>query len=314
MLLKEADEFLHTKDKSDFVEMVDKLARHGQYLSDCGMWNEAASLLDKAVQISTVINGKTSYPTLFVRGQRANAYYNSGRFPEAEQDYQFIFDRASENEHAAWLKGSAALARLANCYYDTERYEQAEQCYKKAISQWKTNTATDQIALGAEFGLGLGTPVSEAALCFSRLAEILQEQGNGVIYSSTKQTPELLNSYAATLYYQALPMWRQVYGPDGQNTAICQLHLAEILAKRSGTTLLRVAKSVDSEQLRREDQDPEKLFEGAEEGLKTSLGSSSAYYAIALLRHADYCWQKCDWQNSIKLHLQACNILNSFKG
>jgi tetratricopeptide (TPR) repeat protein len=317
-MLKEANDFLHSN-KGDSQEIYDSLVHAGKRLEEFGLWNEASKMFSKAVQVSNVSNGESSYPTVLIKLDLADAYYNQGKLKDAEKEYQDLEETLKAEKRV--LQYTLVVSSLGNCYFDEERYEDAEEYYKRAILAWRTRKAsvTDIATVegqAKDFGLLSVSRLSLAALTFSRLAEIIQMKAENKLQLSKASDlgAETFYKIAAGCNFQALPMWRQIEGPDGKNTGICELHLAEDLAHLKDIQLVRAAPTDDTVQDQSHDMNAESLFESSEDIFKSAYGSAHPYLAIALLRHADYELNK---KNNLKKYLQlrfkACSILSSAK-
>ncbi|MDR3615793.1 MAG: protein kinase [Candidatus Obscuribacterales bacterium] len=318
IILKDADEFLHSN-KGDAQEIYDSLAHAGKRLQEFGLWDEASKIFKKAVQVSNLSNGESSYPTILLKMDLAEAYYNQGKLKDAENEYLDLEEKLKTERRM--LQYTLVLSSLGNCYFDEERYEDAEKYYKAAILAWRNRMAHAKES-GAvegqakEFGLLSVSRLSLAALTFSRLAEIIQMKAENKLPldKASDLGAETFYKIAAGCNFQALPMWRQTEGPDGKNTGICELHLAEDLAHLKEIQLTRKAPTDDTVQDQSHDMNAESLFESSEEIFKSAYGSAHPYLAIALLRHADY---ELDKKNNLKKYLQlrfkACSILSSAK-
>jgi serine/threonine protein kinase len=318
VILKDADEFLHSN-KGDPQEIYDSITHAGKRLEEFGLWDEASKMFAKAVEISNVSNGESSYPTILLKQELADTYYNQGRLKDAEREYQDLQEKL--NTDRRMLQYTLVLSNLGNCYFDEERYAAAEKCYKAAILAWRSKAveAKDSRAVegqAKEFGLLSVSRLSLAALTFSRLAEIVQMKAENKLQLSKASDlgAETFYKVAAECNFQALPMWRQTEGPDGKNTGICQLHLAEDLAHLKEIQLVRKAPIEDTVQDQSHDMNVESLFESTEEIFKSAYGSAHPYLAIALLRHADYeLDKKNNWKKFLQLRFKACSILSSAK-
>jgi serine/threonine protein kinase len=317
VILKEADDFLQIK-KGDSGELYDSLVHAGKRLEEFGLWDEASKMFLKAVQVSAVSNGESSYPTILVRLDLADAYYNQGKLKDAEKEYQEL--EVILKAEKRMLQYTLVASSLGNCFFDEERYEDAEKYYKAAIVVWRNRMssagAVSAEGQGKEYGLMSVSRLPLAALTFSRLAEIVQMKAENKLKlnKATDLGAKTFYKIAAGCNFQALPMWRQTEGPDGKNTGICELHLAEDLAHLKGIQLVRQAPTTDTVQDQAHDMNAETLFESSENIFKSAYGSAHPYLAIALLSHADYeLNNKNNWKKYLQLRFKACSILSSAK-
>ena len=318
VILKDADEFIRSR-KGDPQEIYDSLSHASKRLQEFGFWDESTRMLAKALLVSNLSNGESSYPTVLLKLDLADSYYNQGKLKEAEEQYQDLETKLQTEKRM--MQYTLVLSRLGNCYFDQEEYGKAEDYYKAAVMVWR-RVGSESREPGAidgqakEFGLLAVPRLNLAALTFSRFAEILQMKAEHKLPFDKPPgtTTEACYKVSAGSNFQALPMWRQTEGPEGKNTGICQLHLAEDLGHLKEIQLTRKAPIDDTTQDQSHDMNAEYLFENSEQIFKNAYGSAHPYLAIALLRHANYeLERKGNWKKYLELRFKACSILNSAK-
>jgi tetratricopeptide (TPR) repeat protein len=271
--------------------------------------------MNKAISIARKYADANSVPMIVAYQQRADAYFNMGNFKEAAKDFNTLTGLYNNETHHQLIQETVQFAHLGDCYYFTGQNQIAAAYYAKAISIWARADNPKLRDYARQFGLDI-PKLEVAALAYSRLAEIYQKSASGEIRPVGIETAAEEYAHAARLFYQALPMWRLAQGDGGKNALLCELHLAEVLAYHPQPNLTRVDNIAGGDKWALLDKDPESLFRRVEAGMasESSYGTSHPYYAIALLKHAQYRLSQHDLENYVKLRLQACAILSSKKG
>jgi serine/threonine protein kinase len=313
---RSADKFLEHPNIQDFGDRFSMCTKAARKLIDQGRYDEAVNVLTKAITIAKKYVSGDSVLLVVAYQLRADANFNRGNFTEAEKDYNILVKLYNTESHHQIIEATSQIAHLGDCYYLTEQYALAAAYYTEAITKWfRTDNTLPAKKYAEEFGLESIPKLEVAAMCYSRLGEIYQKAASGEIRRIGIDSPDEEYAHAARLFYQALPMWRQTEGDEGKNSTLCALRLAEVLASHPQPELKRIAQLTGGDKLAPLDKEPESLFERAEVGMasKSSYGISHPYYAIALLKHAQYRLSQHDLKNYVKLRLQGCAILSSQK-
>jgi serine/threonine protein kinase len=314
LVKKSAMKFLEHPDVQDFGDRYSMCTSAARKLIEQAHYEDAVNVLDMALKIAKQYVSADSVLMIVGYQLRAEAYLNMGKFTEATKDYGTLIQMYKNEAHHQLIEETTQIAHMGDCYYFMEQYAFAAGYYTDAITQWfhADNTLPNK-KYADEFGLESIPKLEVAAMCYSRLGEIYQKAANGEIRRIGIDSSGEEYGHAARLFYQALPMWRQQEGDGGKNTSLCELRLAEVLATHRQPDLKRVAKIAGGDKLAELDKDPESLFERAEAAMasKSSYGKSHRYYAIALLKHAQYRLNQHDLKNYISLRLQGCAILSS---
>ncbi len=153
-VIKVADEYLAHPNLESFSETFHMCTMAGKKLIDQGLFEQAVTVLTKALKISGRYADAHSVPMLFVRQQRAQAYYDMGKFAEAAEDYNTIVSLYNLDDHHDVTEQTLQIARAGNCYYYLERYDLAVRYYTKAIYTWARSSGAPSITdYAGEFGL-----------------------------------------------------------------------------------------------------------------------------------------------------------------
>ena len=286
------------------------LMNQGKYHSSIGRFDIALEAFDSATRFSEKVNGAQAIPTMQALLERADVEYNIGTWQAAAHSYekflQYISSNHRESERVAYY-----CARLGNCYWNLQNYDAAKINYNRAIKIWShpyTVPARDGIlgnyAVSKDDAFSFALAKTRLAMIFDRelknknIADLLPDDYKASI---AKEAPVLL--------YTALPVWRQVLPPESKNEGICELELAGAIARQPDIELNRKSTTNDTEVFATDDSNVEKLFENGIRAIGKSCGESDLYYAIGLLRSADYRWKNRQFYSAIAERGSACEIL-----
>jgi tetratricopeptide (TPR) repeat protein len=212
----------------------------GQTYMDLGLYPEARTQLERALELHRRVLGAENPKTLRTISRLGRAAFLQGRYPQAES----LSGRALEiqrrvlgSEHPDTLR---SMINLANVYDSLGKYPQAEALFSETLT-------INRRVLGPEH--------PETLVSINDLANVYDSEGKyaqaEVLYRETMETrrrvlgpehPDTLSSMnnlanvfdslgkygqAETLYIQTLDTRRRVLGPEHQNTLRTMNNLAD---------------------------------------------------------------------------------------
>jgi serine/threonine protein kinase len=311
----QAREYLAGKPTTESASsLYGALMRQGESNNSAGNFQTALEAYTFAYEFSSKVNGQIAFPTLRALLEKGDVEYNMSKWELAAQSYenfnQYIRPQEREHERAAFYE-----ARLGNCYWNLKEPEKAKNSLAAAIRIW-----SKPIVTSAREGEFIDNQIGQAdmfpfALAQTRLAMILQDE-----VENPKSAPYLQTDYKALaeanaerLLYSSLPLWRATPARSTKNLAISELQLAEILQRNRSIVLTRPKMRNDSASEMKDDQEPELLLKNGVQSMLQACTESHEYYAIALLRLADYYWRQHNYVAALQIRYRACEVLSRFQ-
>jgi serine/threonine protein kinase len=322
----EAEDYLrHKSVEKDPKHIYAALTHDAKNLEESGLYQDAAEVLKKALQLSRAVNYDASIPTVYAEIELANVYYTMGAFEDAFKLYSHVIDQLSMVEREP-ERIAAFSARLANCYWHLGQYGPAVRYYKVAISIWSRpfvlpmRDGTMKATIGASFigtnqrALQLtGPDAFPFALSMTRLASIYQARLADPMTRESLSTAERAEyeKRFPELLFAALPIWRNDQTEKGRtNEAITECLLGRALTKGDVAHLKRPSSAnLDAKRdaaQQKLDQDPEYLFANGCKNLLAKTDLQHPRHAQALLMYSHWLWANHRYAQSILAHFQAC--------
>jgi tetratricopeptide (TPR) repeat protein len=288
------------------------LLKQGRYHSGNGSFELALQAFQLAYEFSVHVNGYNAYPSLHALLEKASIEYNLSSWDAAAKSYErfneLVRGLKREDERNAFYE-----ARRGNCYWNLGQFDRAKQAFDGAIRLWSKPIRSP--ARGDAFADNEVTKddIYLYALTKTRLAKILQNELKEANTDKHSEDYEIEIKRSAQLYFSALPLWRSITGNNEKNLGITELQLAELIQNRPQLQLMRRASFGDNSQLMKQDAEPESLFERGVKSIERSCGTNHEYYAIALLRRADYAWKQHHYWQALQERYSACEVLSRFQ-
>jgi non-specific serine/threonine protein kinase/serine/threonine-protein kinase len=211
----------------------------GQTYMDLGLYPEARTQLERALELNRKVTGNRDPKTLKTASSIGRVAYLQGKYPEAEALFQQVFEaqrRVLGSEHPNTL---SSMNNLANIYENEGKYAQAEALgsqtlaiKRRVLGLEHPNTLTSMNNLANVYDDE--GKYAEAEVLYTEALEICRrisgpEHPNTLTYMSN-----LANDYnsqgkypqAEALFAQTLEIQRRVLGPEHRDTLISMHNLA----------------------------------------------------------------------------------------
>ena len=244
-------------------QLVKTLTNAGLGLEQNGRLEDAARCLDKAAEVAEFHISKysTSFANLcFYKGR---VYYEMQKYDLAAKNLRLCLDSNEWPASHQW-KGDCE-AMLADCYNFMGNRTAAEDFYQQALDRWKHYDCDS-----ARFSI---TAV--------RFADLIMPY----------KTPKSY-TYAYNLFKAAKYNWRRTGISEGQNIALCDLRISQVLAD-----------SADKEESFR-------YLKEANEGMANSLGEDNPKRTSLMMKYADALWQRGKRIAALQERFRCWQILN----
>lgn len=244
-------------------QMVKTLTNAGLGLEQNGRLEDAARSLERAAQVAKdhISRYSTSFANLcFYKGR---VYYEMQKYDLAEQNLKACLESNEWPASQTW-KGDCE-AMLADCYNFMGNRTAAEDFYQRALDRWKSS----------------GSDSTRFSITAVRFADLIMPY----------RTPNSYN-YAYNLFKAAKRNWRRTGGMEGQNIALCDLRISEVLAG-----------SADKEQ-------SFTYLKDANDEMALAVGEDNPKRTSLMMKYADALWQRGKRIAAMQERYRCWQILN----
>jgi CHAT domain-containing protein/tetratricopeptide (TPR) repeat protein len=176
-----------------------KIFKESVQLLGAGKYNEAAPLIERALEIRERLQGPDHYDVAATLNLLAGAYRQRGEYARAAPLYErslSIFERILEPEDA---RIAISLNNLAGLYWDQSDFVRAEPLARRSL----------EIAERA-----LGSEHPNVAMIANTLATLYSSRGDF--------------AKAGPLFERSLAIWERTFGPEHSNVGVALSNLANI--------------------------------------------------------------------------------------
>lgn len=243
-------------------KLVSTMTKTALALERAGRQEDALRGLEKATEYAKfyISEYASNYPNLlFYTGK---VYYDLKQYKNAERCLLEALESNQWPASAQWKGDTESM--LADCYNFMGKREQAEDYYQRALDRWK-NSRSDS---------------SRFSLTAARFADLI-----------TPYNTQQSFKYAFTLYRAAKTNWRRNIDEYGQNVAMCDQRMSNVLLsigeKEKSLLFLKEANSE----------------------LAAAIGQDNPMRANLIMKYADALWNRGEYIEAIKQRIGCWLIL-----
>ncbi|HNB22805.1 MAG TPA: protein kinase [Candidatus Melainabacteria bacterium] len=234
-------------------QLVSTFTKTSLALARDGRLEDALRGLTKALYFTKkyLSQYSSTYPNLLY--WTGKVHYDLQQYSKAEK---YLTAALESNEWAVSVveKGDTE-ALIADCNYFMDRREKAEEHYQNALDRWESS-----------------------GLISRRYPESVARYADLIVPYNTQKTYR----YAYLLYLSAKKQWIKKADEEGQNIALCDLKISEILEKTG---------------------EKEKAFQflkHANSELASAIGEDNPKRAFLIMKYADALWARGEYADALK--------------